>query len=318
MLKFSCLLPAVAIAALAQTPAAAPAFEVATIKPAETITPQMIQAGKMHVGMQVDKARVDIGYLSLYDLVSVAYKIKPYQVEGPEWMRVQRFDILATMPPGATKDDVPVMLQALLKERFHLEFHRDKKEHPVYALIVAPGGVKMKEAEPDPVQPAEPKPLEKGEMVMGQGENQVRVKQSADGRSGVAQTSKAGAVKYSMGQDGMMHYEYSKLAMTDLADALSQFLDRPVIDMTELKAKYQVALDFSLQDMMAVARKNGAAVPAQAPAGGSAASPADAASDPGGSSLFNAVKQLGLKLDSRKAPMDIIVVDKADKMPTEN
>lgn len=319
MLKFSCLLPAMAMAALAQTPAAAPAFEVATIKPAEQITPAMVQAGKMHVGMQVDQARVDIGYLSLYDLIYTAYKVKPYQVEGPEWMRVQRFDILATMPPGATKDDVPVMLQTLLKERFHLEIHRDKKDHPVYALIVGPGGIKMKEAEPDPAQPAEPKPLEKGEMVMGSGDNQVRMKQSADGRSGVAQTAKSGAVKYSMGQDGMMHYEYSKLAMSDLAEALSQFLDRPVLDMTELKGKYQVALDFSMQDIMAVARKNGVTVPAGGASGaGSATSPADAASDPGSSSLFTAVKQLGLKLDSRKAPMDIVVVDKAEKMPTDN
>lgn len=307
---------AAALAAFGQTPSAAPAFEVATIKPSEQITPAMVQAGKMHAGMSVDAARVDIGYFSLYDLIYTAYKLKPYQVEGPDWIRVQRFDVLAKMPAGATKDDVPVMLQALLKDRFHLEFHRDHKDHPVYALIVAPGGPKMKDAEPDPAPEAEPKPLAKGEVVMGQGENAARVKMNSDGMSGSAQTAK-GNVKFTMSPDGMMHYEYSKLDMSTLADALSQFMDKPVLDMTELKGKYQVALDFSRDDLMNVARKNGVNVPAGGRGDGSGA-PADAASDPGSNSIFNALKQLGLKLDSRKEPVEIIVVDRAEKMPTEN
>ncbi len=215
------MLPIAALAAMAQTPAAPLAFEVATIKLAEPITPAMVQAGKMHAGMSMDAARVDIGYVSLYDLLATAFKVKPYQVEGPDWIRVQRFDILAKMPPGATKDDVPVMLQGLLKERFKLEFHRGTKEHPIYALVVAPGGLKMKEAEPDvPVDPAaEPKPLAKGEMAFGSGENAVRLKQGADGTSGTAQTAKVGAVKFSMSPDGVMHYEYEKLEMSLLADA---------------------------------------------------------------------------------------------------
>ena len=276
----------------------------------------MIQSGKMHVGMSVDGARVDIGFFSLFDLVYTAYKLKPYQVEGPDWMRVQRFDLIATMPVGATKDDVPVMLQRLLKDRFHLEIHRDKKDHPVYALVVAPGGPKMKDAEPDPAPEAELKPLGKGEMMVGQGDNAVRLKQSSDGMSGVAQTAK-GNVKYTMSPDGMMHYEYSKLDMSTLADALSQMLDKPVVDMTELKGKYQVSLDFSREDLMNVARKNGINVPAGG-RGESGAAAAEAASDPGSSGIFNAVKQLGLKLESRKAPVEIIVVDRAEKMPTEN
>ncbi len=322
--KTSVLLPFAAFAVFAQTPAAPLAFEVATIKPAEQITPAMIQAGKMHVGMSIDAARVDIGYLSIYDLLSAAYKVKPYQVEGPDWMRVQRFDILAKMPSGATKDDVPAMLQVLLKERFKVEIHRDKKEHAVYALVVAKGGPKMKEAEPDvPVAAApdgEPKPLAKGEMVMGSGDNAVRIKQGADGKSGTAESAKTGAVKYSVSPEGIMHYEYSKLEMSTLADALSQFLGKPVVDMTELKGKYQVALDFSMQEMLEVARRNGANIPAGALGGdgGRGGTPAEAASDPGSSSLFTAVQALGLKLDSRKEPIEVIVVDHAEKMPTEN
>jgi len=321
ILKTSLILPIAALAAMAQTPAAPLAFEVATIKPAEPITPAMVQAGKMHVGMSVDAARVDIGYMSLYDLLYTAFKVKPYQIEGPDWMRVQRFDVMAKMPPGATKDDVPVMLQGLLKERFKLEYHRGAKEHAVYALVVAPGGPKMKEAEPDvPVDPAaEPKPLAKGEVAFGSGDNAVRLKQGADGTSGTAQTAKVGAVKYSMGPDGIMHYEYEKLEMSLLADALSQFLGKPVIDMTELKGKYHVALDMSREDLMAVARNNGVNIPAGAGRGDSGGgAPAEAASDPGSSTIFTAVKQLGLKLDSRKAPVETVVVDKVEKMPTDN
>jgi uncharacterized protein (TIGR03435 family) len=306
---------AAALAAFAQTPAAPPAFEVASIKPAEQITPAMVQAGKMHVGMSVDGARVDIGFFSLYDLIYTAYKLKPYQVEGPDWIHAERFDVVAKMPAGATKDDAPLMLQALLKDRFHLEFHRDHKEHPVYALIVAPGGPKMKDAEPDPAPEAEPKPLAKGEVVMGQGENAARVKMSSDGTSGTAQTAK-GNVKFTMSPDGMMHYEYSKLDMSTLADALSQMLDKPAVDMTGLTGKYQIALDFSRDDLMNVARKNGFAIPQGGRGDGGA--PAEAASDPGSNSIFNAIKQLGLKLDSRKAPLEVIVVDHAEKMPTEN
>ncbi len=318
-MKSICFLPLVALAALAQTPAAPLAFEVATIKPAEPITPAMFQAGKMHVGLSVDAARVDIGYLSLFDLIYTAYKVKAYQIEGPDWMRVQRFDILAKMPPGATKDDVPAMLQVLLKERFKLEIHRGTKDHPVYALVVGPGGPKMKPAEVEkPAEPdAEPKPLAKGEMMMGSGENAVRMKQGADGTSGTAQSAKTGAMKYNASPDGTMHFEYGALDMPTLVEALSQYLDKPVIDMTELKGKYQVALDITREDIMNVARKNGVTIPA---GGGGAAggAPADAASDPGSSSLFTAVKQLGLKLDSRKALVETIVVEHAEKMPTDN
>src|ERR1035437_6542153 len=118
-----------ACSVFAQTPAAPLAFEVATIKVAETIGPAQIASGKIHVGMKVDAARVDIGYLSLADLIAMAYKVKPFQITGPDWMSAQRFDILAKMPEGATKDDVPVMLQALLAERFKLTLHRENKEH---------------------------------------------------------------------------------------------------------------------------------------------------------------------------------------------
>jgi uncharacterized protein (TIGR03435 family) len=316
--KLLLITPLAAVAAFAQPSAAPPAFEVATIKPAEQITPQMVQAGKMHVGMNIDKQRVDIGYMSLSDLLVTAYKVKPYQLEGPDWMKVQRFDVLATMPEGATKDDVPLMLQGLLRDRFKVEFHRDKKEHSVMALVVAKGGPKMKEAEPDPATPMEERPLAKGETQFGQGDNAMRMKQDANGASGTAENAKVGKMKYNVGADGIIHIEYGKLDMGSLADGLSQFIGTPVLDMTELKNKYQVAIEFSMKDAMEMARRNGVQIPQGA--GGPPGAPASApeASDPGSSSLLTAVAKLGLKLDSRKAPVEMIVVDSALKMPTEN
>src|SRR3954452_12602697 len=147
-------------AAMAQAPAAKPQFEVATIKLAPPLNPAMAAAGKMHVGMNIDAARVDIGYLSLNDLIMVAYKVKQHQVVGPDWMKNQRFDILAKLPEGATKEQVPEMLQGLLAERFGLTFHKEMKEQSVYGLLVGKGGPKMKESAKED-EPA-PKPDEKG------------------------------------------------------------------------------------------------------------------------------------------------------------
>lgn len=81
-------------------------------------------------------SRVNIRYMSLYNLVLAAYRIRPNQLSGPEWMKSQRFDIIAKLPEAASKDQVPGMLQALLSERFKLAIHRDLREQPVFALVV--------------------------------------------------------------------------------------------------------------------------------------------------------------------------------------
>ena len=134
-----------AIGAVAAFGQQQPVFEVASIRPAAQITSEMITSGKLHVGTKVDAGRVDIGYASLRDLVTQAYEVKPFQVTAPDWMATQRFDVLAKMPEGATKEQVPAML-ALLEERFKLVAHRENKEQPVYSLEVGKNGPKFKEA----------------------------------------------------------------------------------------------------------------------------------------------------------------------------
>jgi uncharacterized protein (TIGR03435 family) len=103
------------------------------------------------------------------------------------------------------------------------------------------------------------------------------------------------------------------MTMAMLCEFASRFVDRPVVDMTELKGSYQVALDLSMDDLKNVAKAAGMAMP-----GGDAAKAAAEASDPSGSSIFQSVQQMGLKLEARKAPLDIIVIDHLEKAPTEN
>ena len=295
-----------------QTAPDALAFEVASIKPSEPVTPAMVAAGKLHFGMKIDAARVDIGNFPLMQLICKAYDVKPYQVTGPSWLLTgQKFDIVANLPHGATKEQVPQMLQALLAERFKLAIHRDTKEHAVYAMVVGKGGIKMKESEPDAVLPdgSAPNPAVTGSSSIG-------INQTKNGA--VVSDGEGGQQKMSVSPDGkMMRMEASRITMAKLAEGLSPLSDHPIVDMTGLKGNYQVTMEISMQELMAAARAAGAAVPAAAPGGGDAGKPADAASDPSGS-IFTAVQALGLKLEPRKMPLTMIMVDRVEKMPTEN
>jgi uncharacterized protein (TIGR03435 family) len=150
VLRRCCVLLLVSSAGVAQTLT----FEVASIKPAPPLTPELMRSGQLHIGVKIDKARADFGGIALTDLIARAYKVKSYQVTGPEWMK-SRFDILAKMPDGATEDQVPDMLKALLEERFKLKVHVDSKEFPVYALVVGKNGPKLtpQPADYDPKKP---------------------------------------------------------------------------------------------------------------------------------------------------------------------
>ena len=291
-------------AALGQTPA----FEVASVKPAAPLDRSQMLSGQMHVGMKVDAARVDIGSMSVAELIRIAYRVKAYQVSGPDWMASERFDVLAKMPEGATSEQVPEMLQALLAERFKLTMHRESKEHAVYALVVGKNGPKLKESAPDADAPAATNDANPQVRISGRGENtQVTI---SGGQIGTAHLS--------MGPNGTMHLEAPRISMAAFADTLSRFFDRPVVDLTELKGTYQLALDLSMEDLRTAALTMGIMGPGMGAGRGAVRPPADAASDPGGLSIFAAVQQLGLKLEPRKVAIDFVVIDHLEKAPTEN
>jgi uncharacterized protein (TIGR03435 family) len=307
---------AVCAAALAQTPAARPQFEVASIKPAPPLNPADIAAGKVHLGMTVDGNRVRIGYMSLTELIVTAFKVKRHQVSGPDWMNSERFDIVAKMPDKGTKEQAEEMLQGLVAERFKLVFHKEPREQSVYALVVAKGGPKLKESAKEEDTP--PARDDKGTTInFGAG----TMRQSGNGMIVTARDQK-GAMKMTM-VEGKMRMESTQTDMPRLCDLLTGFVGKPVVDFTELKGLYDVTLEFSLQELMAIARRAGVAIPGTgmmgAPGGSTGNNPADAASDPTtAGSVFTSIQQLGLKLESRKAPVDTIIVDQIEKTPTEN
>jgi len=316
---FSGILAALVLSAgtiAAQTPAASGvSFEVASIKPAAPLDPvkiaqQMQQGIPPHVGMKIDNARVDIGYMSITDITAAAYKVKAYQIVGPDWMASQRFDILAKLPDGATKDQVPEMLQNLLAERFKLAIHREKKDQAVYELSVGKNGPKLKESPPDPALPAD------AEAGGGTAPKIVPLVKNEGNGSVTVSGGAGGTARVQMMPNGQMHLEASKMTMAQLADSLTKFLGRPVVDKTGLAGNYQVSLDLSMEDLRAAAASAGVnvpRVPAAAAAGNTTSAP-----DPSGSSLFANIQDLGLKLDSRKDPVDMIVIDHLEKVPTEN
>jgi uncharacterized protein (TIGR03435 family) len=119
-----------------------PEFEVASIKPALPPTPAFALAGKF-VGTRVNGARAEFGSTPLNSLIAQAFRVKLFQVEGPDWMGQARFDIQAKLPTGSSTDQVPQMLQSLLEDRFGLKFHRATQEFSVYALAVAKNGPRL-------------------------------------------------------------------------------------------------------------------------------------------------------------------------------
>jgi uncharacterized protein (TIGR03435 family) len=189
-------------------------------------------------------------------LIMKAWDVEMYQVQGPPWLMTgQAFDIVANLPEGATKEQVPGMLQKLLADRFKLQVHMDKQPHEVYALVVAQGGSKLKESAPA----ADAAP----QGVTGSSTTSINV----DKNGGAVVTDGTGA-KHTMtpSPDGTkLHYETSGATMAEWLKAISPLSDRPIVDETGLKGRYDVTMDISMQDVMTAARSMGANVP---PAGG--------------------------------------------------
>jgi uncharacterized protein (TIGR03435 family) len=309
-----------AFAAFGQTK---PVFEVATIKPAAPLDMAKMQAAMQsgqapRVGAHVDGSRAEYIYLDLKSLIALAYQVKPYQVSAPDWVGTTRFDILAKMPDGASKDDIPAMLQALLEDRFKMTAHRSSAEHPVLALVVGKGGPKMKEATEAPAPLDDTAPLKPGEMKMEGPDGPVRMTFGQGGAATVDMGEK-GNIAYKVDPATMtMHMDASMMTMAGFADMLTRFSQMggaggsQIVDMTGLKGYYQAAIDFSMADVVAIMRARGMDVPG-------APQDAGVASDPDGkSSLLEAVQSLGLKLESRKAVVEQVVIDHIEKTPSDN
>ncbi|HEY1302633.1 MAG TPA: TIGR03435 family protein [Vicinamibacterales bacterium] len=277
-------------AVLAQT---RPEFEVASVRPSSD------QATQVSVGLHVTGSQVRVTYMSLKDYIGMAYNVRPSQISGPDWLAQQRFDIIATISEGVPMSKVPDMLQALLAERFKLAVHREMKEFPVYALVPAKGGLKLKEA------PATP-PATDGPAAI----NSAAVNVTATGSGNSVAVDLGGGSSFTLGNNKL---EIKKMTLQQFAEVLTRFVDRPVIDKTGTTASYDLTLNLSPEDYTATlirsAINQGVSLPPQA-----LRLLETASSDP----LSAPLSESGLSLDARRAPLDVIVVDSALRTPTEN
>ncbi len=298
--------------AFAQQSGSLPSFEVASVKPA---APQA--AGRIRVMMGGDPGMLNYSNVSLRDIIRIAYSVKEYQISGPDWLNSQRFDIVAKLPAGASNDDKPLMLQSLLAERFKLALHREKKELPAYALVVAKNGPKLKDAEPIP-EGTPPPPLPGDGPMGGREGGRYTV-----GRNGVPQIApgRGGAFM----QMGRGHLVANRIPVSGFAEMLGRQLDRPVVDETGLKGDYDFVLDWTPEPGEGAAF--GAGLPTKGsepgpppPPPGENVAPAAATPDaPARPPLTVAIQQqLGLKLETKKLPAELLVIDRIEKVPTEN
>ncbi len=218
--------------------------------------------------------------MSLRNLILWAYDIKVYELAGPDWLKNQVFDISARVAPGTTQVQLAGMLRNLLIERFGLETHHESKELMQYDLVVAKNGPKFKET-------ADNSPALKPETYH-------------------AQLAKDGYPVLELGHSGILIQKgrgrlyLAGWTMDKLAAEIERELAMLVADVTGLKGKYDIGLYWVVRQGLS----------AQASAVGG---------DNDGPSLPQALQeQLGLRLEARKAPVEVLVIDHADKMPIGN
>jgi len=296
---------ATALRANAQTSSTDPSFEVATIKP---VDPSYRFDGK-RFWAHVTPAGASYWYMTPANLITYAYDVEPFQVAGgPDWANTEHFDIEARFPDGADKKDEPKMLQALLKDRFKLAFHIEKRELESYVLVVGKNGPKLTPSTPDPVTPAIAATANPAESTAGEQPAKPKVTQNKDG-STTGDMGKRGTMTIKFDPETWtQRFAWSKLTMEDLASRLSICLGdavHKVVDETGIKGNYQVTYDCPMPGGRP-----------RRPAGTSPAGllPPDPQDGP---SLVRSLDAMGLKLEKRKILLDVYVIDHLER-PSEN
>lgn len=240
---------------------AKPEFIVATIKPSRPDAPR---GGYGFRGQDVTTTNVTVNWM-----IKLAYNMHANQITGgPAWLDSAKYDTVGRpdTPGQPSRDQMKLMIRKLLADRFQLKFHIEKRELPVYAMVVLKTGAKLTVSAGDPnAFPG---------IGFGQG-------------------------------PGVLSLVGRNTTLDGVANGLqSNILDKPVVNQTGLTGRYDFLLRFT-PDPSQVANFGGLAP-------GNAADP-DAPPD-----IFLAFQQqLGLKLESTKAFVDVIVIEKIER-PSEN
>jgi len=264
-----------------------PEFEVATIRPAPPMG-----AGPVTVGCTGGPGTKDPGLftcrsMSLSNLVTLAFHIEFYRLSAPDWMTPMSplFDLSAKIPPNATKEQFEAMLQNLLADRFRLAVHHETREMTLLTLVVAKNGPKFKEAVATP-------PPAPGVDTTRPADLPARPTLDKDGYP--AFTGRP----MSTFMNGRARLYQPRMTMQALATRLSHQLRAPVADATGLAGQYEIGL-YWVSD-----------APLRAPP--------QADVDPGPTLSQALQEQLGLRLESKKGPVDFLGVDHAEKTPADN
>jgi len=270
----------------AQAPAGTadrPVFDVASVKPNKSGT-NMVRFGGPQTGGRYTATNVTLNML-----VTSAYKLKPHQISGlPNWDNSEHFDIEAKAEGNPSRDQINLMVQSLLADRFKLVVHRETRQLPIYALVLSKAektGARLQPHSDDTKCPdlsSGPPPPPRPD--------------------GALPPAPCGGF-FMSGSPGGFRMAGQKIAMDQLAQNLSNFVDRIVVDRTGLTGAFDLSLDF---------------MPTQMPAG-FVRGPDSNASDPSAPpTIFTALQeQLGLKLEAQTGPVDVLIVDHVEQ-PSEN
>lgn len=253
-------------------------FEVASVK----LSANQGMTTRMSGGPgKSDPGRFTASNAELSMLLMVAYGIQFDQLRAPAWTNAIQFEVVAKVPPGTTAEQFRKMLQNLLAERFRMRVHHETQVEPVYELTLAKNGPKLKlSAEGNGTD----------DFVPGSGPRRAdrdNFPILPPGRPNIACGHLA--------QGSYCTFRMITMGMLAQRLSLPNFLGRRVVDKTGLVGPYDFTLNFSQMSGQSPDPNNIAPSIEQA-----------------------CQEQLGLKLVGSKAPIDVLVIDYAERTPTEN
>ena len=271
------ILPALAAIALFAQSDVRPNFAAASVKP---IRSESLRSVRFLPGRLVADAPVRL-------LIQRAYGVQGFQVAGgPEWIDSERFEVEGKSAGNATRAQLLLMLQSLLEDRFQLQFHRETRELPVYALVASKSGLKLPPPKPDGCE--EPA----SDAAPGWAGGRMAVPTSG----APLRRPLCGIVGVALQLQGAV-MQGGKVGMADLTHELSLVLDRTVIDRTGFTGQFDLRIVFEPDG----------ATPSMPPP------PPGTPADSGAPSLPQALGQVGLRLESTKGPVEVLVIDRITK-----
>jgi uncharacterized protein (TIGR03435 family) len=310
-LPLSAQAPVAPKAALATIPGAAPdalkaTFEVASVKPSGENTGPLPVAVPM---ILPQGGRITGRNLPLRLLIRTAYDVNDNQIVGaPDWDMSDKFDLQATASfssnPQTMGKELQAAIRALLADRFKLKFHLETRELPVSALVIARSdgrlGQDLKPSTSECSKPSEEQTKALESLSSGDPTAMLAVMKGAPLKCTVTPRLPTAPTPGTLPMIGM-HGDGQPMEV--VVQLLKQFTGRLIVDKTGLTGLYDFDIQIDMQTMLAAASSLGVNVPV----------PANLPPSDGPSLLTALQEQLGLKLDSQRGPVEVIVIDSVEK-----